>query len=89
MYSNDETVKGITNESIMFVFICTVLQISGSLIFGYLLKSAKDIGVVTAMANLSPVVTLIVSMMFFGEKLTMGKIVAFIFAILSVIFLNF
>mgnify|MGYP007071589786 CR=1 FL=1 len=87
--SGEQSIRDITNESITFAVICTALQMSGALIFGSMLKSTKDIGVVTAMVSLSPIVTLAVSIMIFGEKLTVGKIIAFLFAILSVVFLNF
>lgn len=87
--SGEQSIRDITNESITFAVICTALQISGALIFGSMLKNTKDIGVVTAMVSLSPIVTLAVSIMIFGEKLTVGKIIAFLFAILSVVFLNF
>jgi len=72
-----------------FAVLCNLVHIIGAITIGYLFRGSPNAGVISAMASMSPLITLSLSMMFLGEHLTSGKVLAFFFALLSAILVNF
>jgi uncharacterized membrane protein len=76
------------NIGILFAIICSVLQIGGGIIFNLLLSKQNNTGMISALTCLSPTITLILSFLFLGEKLSINKIFAFVFALISAILVS-
>ncbi len=75
-------------QSIIFVVIYALINITAGVIFGFLLKNTNSPGSLAAIINLSSLITFGLSYLFLNEQLTPNKIIALVLAILSMIFLN-
>ena len=78
-----------TSIGIIFGIICIIIYIIGSVVFGFLLRDTDHPGVLIALASLSPIITIVMTVAFLHEQFTFWKIIAFIFALLSAILVNF
>lgn len=56
--------------------LCLVSGIAATVILGVLLKSSDDPGVIVTLVSMSPVVTMLLTVMFLGETLTPTKLLA-------------
>lgn len=56
--------------------ICFIVYIVGAVIFGVLLKESTNPGVLTTLSSLWPIVTMILTVTFLGETLTLNKLIA-------------
>lgn len=74
---------------ILFVGLYAVTNIIGSVSFGFLLKDTNNIGAISALISLNPIITLFLSFLFLNEQLTIYKIMAFILALISAILINY
>jgi uncharacterized membrane protein len=74
---------------ISFAVLCNLVHICGAIAMGYLFRGSPNAGVISAMVSMSPLITLSLSMALLGEHMTAGKGLAFFFALLSAILVNF
>lgn len=81
--------KPMSPEGIFYASITTLLGIAGGLIYSFVLTKNVDIGVASALLGLSPVVTIALSFLFLHEQVTVWRMLAFMFALLSAILVNF
>lgn len=75
--------------NIFWAIACTLLYMTGAILFGFLLKENNSVGTAAALVSLNPVITLGLSFVFLGEKLTVAKCIAFVLALTSAILINF
>lgn len=62
-------------RSIFMASAAILTNVTGAVIFGFLLKRTTDVAVLSAMASTSPVVTAVLASAFLGESLTLMKAV--------------
>lgn len=82
----------ITSEntsSYIFAVLTALCGVIGAVVFSTLLKGTNEVGVTSALLSLSPIITLTMSFMFFHEKMSFWKIMAFVFALASAIMVKF
>lgn len=72
---------------IVFAILAGLATAAASIIF-YILLGRNPAGYVVTITSLFPVVTLILSMLFLKEALSMQKIIGFILAFTAILFLN-
>ena len=77
------------SSSYVFAILTAICGVIGAVAFSTLLKGTNEIGVTSALLSLSPIVTLIMSFMFFHEKMSFWKAVAFILALVSAVLVRF
>ncbi len=81
--------KPMTFPGITFAATATILGIAGGLAYSFILTKNVNPGVAAALLGLSPVVTIALSVLIYHEHISIWKIMAFIFALLSAILVNF
>jgi bacterial/archaeal transporter family protein len=77
------------SSSYIFAVLTAICGVIGAVIFSTLLKGTNEIGVTSALLSLSPIVTLVMSFMFFHEKMSFWKAIAFILALSSAVIVRF
>lgn len=87
--SNKVQATEYSSMGIGLIILCTVIHIIGAVAFGFLLKESNNVGVLSALVSLSPVVTVTLSMIFLGEQFSFWKVIAFLLALFSAILINF
>jgi drug/metabolite transporter (DMT)-like permease len=73
------------STAIAFSLVAVLTNVIGAVLFGKLLQQSQNIGSLTVIISISPIVTFGLSMIFLGEILTWKKIIACGLAILSLI----
>jgi len=86
---SNKTTEPFSYSGVFIAIVGTILYMIGSVLFNFLIKGSNDLGSITAMSSLSPIITVILSCMFLDEKLTISKIVAFVLAMCSAILINY
>ena len=81
--------KNLNVSNISLAVFTTILGIMGGLAFSFLLRGNANAGVVSALLGISPVITIILSYFVYNDTISVWKCLAFFFAILSVILVNF
>ena len=87
--SRGPEIPAYTNIGIILGVFCILIYIIGSVIFGSLLRDTNHPGALIALASLSPIITIVLTVEFLHERFTIWKIIAFVFALLSAILVNF
>lgn len=72
-------------NALAFSVACVLTNVAGAIFFGRLLQQSQNIGSLTVLISISPIVTFGLSMVFLGEVLTWKKVIACGLAILSLI----
>lgn len=72
-------------SALAFSVACVLTNVAGAIFFGRLLQQSQNIGSLTVLISISPIVTFGLSMVFLGEVLTWKKVIACGLAILSLI----
>jgi uncharacterized membrane protein len=73
------------STAIAFSLVAVLTNVAGAIFFGRLLQQSQNIGSLTVIISINPIVTFALSMMFLGEVLTWKKVIACGLAILSLI----
>jgi drug/metabolite transporter (DMT)-like permease len=73
----------------MYTLLCIAAYMIAAVLFGFELKATNSPGVSTALISLSPIITMVCTMLFLSEKITIYKIIAFGLAIASAVIVNF
>lgn len=73
------------STAIAFSLIAVLTNVIGAVFFGKLLQQSQNIGSLTVLISISPIITFALSMIFLGEILTLKKVIACGLAILSLI----
>lgn len=73
------------STAIVFSLVAVLTNVAGAIFFGRLLQQSQNIGSLTVIIAINPIVTFGLSMMFLGEVLTLKKVIACGLAILSLI----
>jgi len=76
------------NNAIGFALICSFCNVLASVFFGFILKDHENPGIITALISLNPIVTLILTYIFFDRGLSLLKIIAFILALISAVLVS-
>jgi uncharacterized membrane protein len=76
-------------SGIGFAVLCTGIHILGAVMFGLLLKSDNATGVFSVMISASPVVTIILSMLFLHEKFEIRHVVATLLTLSGLALFNY
>lgn len=77
--------------SLRFIFAGTlaiITNVTGAVIFGFLLKESTNMTVLSAVASASPVVTAVLSATFLGERFTLLKLVGVLLVLCGVLLIN-
>lgn len=85
---HDNNIKGYDIKGSIYGVACIMVYTAAAVIFGFAIKQSDNVGVGTALVSLSPIVTISLSYLFLNETLSITKIIAFVFAILSAIIVN-
>lgn len=75
-------------SALVYTVICVFTSIAAGLAYGFALQKSDSPGVIAALASLSPVVTMGLSILFLGEKLSVTKLIAFFLALASAILVS-
>lgn len=78
-----------TSGGVWYAIIGTLIYMAGGMCFNFLIKGSNNLGAISAMTSLSPVITLFLSFLFLGEKITVFKMIAFVLAMMSAILINY
>jgi drug/metabolite transporter (DMT)-like permease len=81
--------KNLNINNISLAVFTTILGILGGLTFSFLLKGNSNAGVISALLGISPVITLALSYFVYHDTISIWKCLAFFFALLSVILVNY
>lgn len=73
---------------IIFAIVGTLIYTLSTVLFSFILKETKNPGSLSALISLSPIITIGLSFIFLGEKFSLTKILALIFAIISAILVS-
>lgn len=73
---------------VAFAVVCVLTSVLAGLAYGFALQKSDSPGVVSALASLSPVITIALSIIFLSEKLSITKMVAFFLALASAILVS-
>ena len=69
-------ISGYHNAGVIYGVICIVTYVLGAVLFGYLLRSSNQTGLVSILISLNPFVTLLLSILFLQEELTIKNVIA-------------
>ncbi len=58
----------IDGRGIAWAVVATAIASFGGITFGYALKSGNDVGVITSLSSLSPIITMMLSFVLLGER---------------------
>jgi len=78
----------INTTGIVYALLASLFMCIGSLGFSYALRSGGPVGQVTILSTLYPALTLLLSMIFLGETLSVKKGIGVVLAVISFIFLG-
>lgn len=81
--------KNMSSYAIIMATVTTIIGLTGNVIFSFLLRGNVNPAVISALLGLSPVITFGLSYFIFHDTMSIWKALAFFFAILSVILVNF
>jgi drug/metabolite transporter (DMT)-like permease len=81
--------KNLSINNVSLAVFTTILGIMGGLSFSFLLKGNANAGVVSALLGISPVITIALSYFVYHDVISIWKCLAFFFALLSVILVNY
>lgn len=81
-------ISGYNTSGVIYGALCIATYVVAAVLFGMLLKSSNSAGQSTILVALNPIVTLVLSMMFLGETLTVKKFVACLLALCGLIVFN-
>lgn len=84
-YEKNETVEPWAN---FWMLLATVVSVFGNILFGYALRGDSDVGVTTALASASPVITLMLAFLFFGEVPTLQAAIGCALVVLGVMVIS-
>jgi len=69
-------ISGYDATGVGYAFLTIVVYVLGAVCFSTLLKGTHDIGAMTTMASMSPVITTLLSVALLGESFTVKKAIA-------------
>ena len=69
-------VAGWDTRGIIWGALCVFLGIVATVLLGVLLKASDDPGVIVTLVSMSPAITMVLTVLFLGEELTLNKLVA-------------
>jgi drug/metabolite transporter (DMT)-like permease len=76
-------------SGVAFGILCTGIHILGAVMFGLLLKSNNSTGMLSVMVSSSPVVTILLSMLFLQEKFEARHVVATLLTLSGLALFNY
>jgi len=76
-------------SGIAFGILCTGIHILGAVMFGLLLKSNNSTGMLSVMISASPVVTILLSMIFLQEKFEARHVIATLLTLSGLALFNY
>lgn len=66
----EKSVTPIDSTGLWWMIAATVVGLGGNVLFGYALRASNDVGMTTAISSTSPVVTMMITFLFFNERPT-------------------
>lgn len=78
--------SNVTQKGIMWVIFSTVMHISSAVIFMTALRGGNDVGIVSSLSSASPVITIMLSLLFLGEQPSFKQAVGVALILFGVIF---
>jgi len=78
-----------STTGVAFAVLCIGINIIGAVMFGLLLKSENAAGVLSVMISASPVVTILLSMMFLQEKFEVRHLIATLLTLSGLALFNY
>jgi uncharacterized membrane protein len=71
-------------KGVSYAVLASLSSISASLMFLYIIRSSNSIGSFSALISASPAITLVLSVLFLGEEITVMKIIGITMIVLGV-----
>jgi len=76
-------------KGIVWTIVGTLVASFGGIMFGFALRSGNDVGVVTSLSSLSPVITMMLSFMLLGERPSFASAVGCALVLIGVAIISF
>lgn len=86
-YLKTYKIENYDRTGIALTFIMVLLYTIANVIFGFTLRRSNALGVMSAMISISPVITLILSILFLNEQITLLKIIGAVVSIIGIFLL--
>ena len=87
-FINKQSIVGYDVKGVAYAIACLLSYVIAAVLFGYLLKGSSDVGMVSVMVAMNPIVTVLLSVSLLGEQFTLKKGVAAILMLLGLFLFN-
>jgi len=79
-----ENISSYNPVGVMYGIVCILTLVCGAVILSYLLKTTTSPGTLAVLVSTSPLVTLLLSVVFLGEEFTIKKLIGCISVVIGI-----